>query len=136
MCFCRTACHRGKKFRHDLPCRRAGATPRTFWAAESRKSGVAPARFSVFSTVTFPFTAFSISHGFKKLLAPQGEETGEDEGGVCSPYLLHPFPSGSCSGTEKRQSTSASKCTVARRSLPAKSWRMSDSVTRPTFHPR
>ena len=29
-------------------CRRAGATPRTFWAAESRKSGVAPARFGVF----------------------------------------------------------------------------------------
>lgn len=27
---------------------RAGATPRTFWAAESRKSGVAPARFSSF----------------------------------------------------------------------------------------
>ena len=34
----------------------AGATPRTFWAAESRKSGVAPARFSVFSTLTFAFT--------------------------------------------------------------------------------
>src|SRR5437879_9289101 len=53
MCFCRTACHRGKNGRHDLPCRRAGATPRTFWAAESRKSGVAPARFGVFFTVTF-----------------------------------------------------------------------------------
>src|ERR1700723_4716744 len=49
----RSPCHRGKNSRHDLPCRRAGATPRTFWAAESRKSGVAPARFSVFSTVTF-----------------------------------------------------------------------------------
>src|SRR6266851_1519433 len=35
----------------------AGATPRTFWAAESRKSGVAPARFGVFSAVTFAFTA-------------------------------------------------------------------------------
>src|SRR6266446_1965704 len=57
MCFCRSACHRGKNGRHDLPCRRAGATPRTFWAAESRKSGVAPARFGVFSTVTFAFTA-------------------------------------------------------------------------------
>src|SRR5579862_445815 len=33
--------------------RRAGVTPRTFWAAESRKSGVAPARFGAFSTVTF-----------------------------------------------------------------------------------
>jgi len=51
MSFFRTACHRGKNSRHDLPCRRAGATPRTFWAAESRKSGVAPARFGVFSTV-------------------------------------------------------------------------------------
>src|SRR6266852_2191413 len=35
----------------------AGATPRTFWAAESQKRGVAPARFGVFSTVTFAFTA-------------------------------------------------------------------------------
>src|SRR5439155_11906758 len=51
--FSRSVCHRGKNSRHDLPCRKAGATPRTFWAAESRKSGVAPARFSVFSTVTF-----------------------------------------------------------------------------------
>src|ERR1700756_2922646 len=56
MCFFRTACHRGKNRRHNLPCRRAGATPRTFWAAESRKSGVAPARFGVFFTVTFAFT--------------------------------------------------------------------------------
>src|SRR5260370_5517959 len=53
MSFFRTACHRGKNSRHDLPCRRAGATPGTFWAAEGRKSGVAPARFGVFSTVTF-----------------------------------------------------------------------------------
>ena len=100
---------------------RAGATPRTFWAAESRKSGVAPARFGVFSTVTFPFTAFYISYSSKKLLAPQGEETGEDEGGVCSPYLLHPFSSGFCSGTANRQSTSVAKCTVAGRLLPPKS---------------
>src|SRR5713101_3513447 len=58
VCFFRTPCHRGKNGRHDLPCRRAGATPRTFWAAESRKSGVAPARFDVFSTVTFAFPGF------------------------------------------------------------------------------
>jgi hypothetical protein len=32
---------------------RAGATPRIFWAAESRKSGVAPARFCFFPAVTF-----------------------------------------------------------------------------------
>src|SRR5580704_9768459 len=120
----RTPCHRGKNSRHGLPCRRAGATPRTFWAAESRKSGVAPARFGVFSTVTLACAAFCIRLSSKKLLAPQGEETGEDEGGVCSPYLLHPFSSGSCSGTAKRQSTSVAKCTVRWRWLPPKSWRM------------
>jgi hypothetical protein len=32
--------------------KRAGATPRTFWAAESRKSGVAPARFYLSNSVT------------------------------------------------------------------------------------
>src|SRR5437773_3784632 len=37
----------------DFLCRRAGATPRNFWAAWPQKSGVAPARFSLFSTVTF-----------------------------------------------------------------------------------
>ena len=37
---------------------RAGVTPRTFWAAESRKSGVAPARFGVLSTASFLFAAF------------------------------------------------------------------------------
>src|SRR5258707_6622114 len=136
MSFFRTACHRGKTSRKDLPCRRAGATRRTFWAAESRKSGVAPARFGVFFTVTLAFAAFCIRLSSKKLLAQQGEETGEDEGGVCSPYLLHLFPSGFGSGTANRQSTSAAKCTVARRSLPRKSWRISDSVTRRTFQPR
>src|SRR5213080_2701492 len=130
MCFFRTACHRGKNSRHDLPCRRAGATSRTFWAAESRKSGVAPARFGFVSTVTLACTAFCIRLSSKKLLAPQGEETGEDERAGCSPYLLHHLGSGSCSGTAKRQRTSVAKCTVARRSLPRKSWRMSDSVTR------
>src|ERR1700684_2166233 len=89
---------------------RAGATPRTFWAAESRKSGVAPARFGVFPTVTFACTALCIRLSAKKLLAPQGEETGEDEGGVCSPYLLHRFASGSFTGTANRRSTSAAKC--------------------------
>src|ERR1700691_4501970 len=53
VCFFRTPCHRGKNGWHDFPCRRAGATPRTFWAAESQKSGVAPARFGFFSAVTF-----------------------------------------------------------------------------------
>jgi len=40
------------------PACRAGATPRTFWAAESRKSGVAPARFDVLSIAPFLFAAF------------------------------------------------------------------------------
>src|SRR6267378_5032600 len=55
--FFRTPRHPGKKGRHELPCQRAGATSRTFWAAESRKSGVAPARFDFFSTVTLVFAA-------------------------------------------------------------------------------
>src|SRR5690348_4994621 len=112
MCFFRTPCHRGKNSRHDLTCRRAGATPRTFWAAESRKSGVAPARFGFFSTVTFGCTAFCMRLSSKKLLGPQGEETGEDEGAVCSPYLLHPFSSGSCWATANLHSTSVAKCTA------------------------
>jgi hypothetical protein len=33
--------------------KRAGATPRTFWAAESRKSGVAPARFCSLNSAAF-----------------------------------------------------------------------------------
>jgi hypothetical protein len=70
---------------------RAGATPRTFWAAESQKSGVAPARFGVFSNVTFPFTEFPISRSSKKLLAPQGEDRGEDEDEVCISCILHPL---------------------------------------------
>ena len=40
---------------------RAGATPRTFWAAESRKSGVAPARFGSFPAAAF-WVSFQASH--------------------------------------------------------------------------
>src|SRR5215471_7260720 len=68
---------------------RAGATPRTFWAAGSQKSRVAPARFSLFSTVTFAGIAFRISFVLNKLAAPQGDESGEGEGGGCNPYFLH-----------------------------------------------
>src|SRR6266446_1950610 len=56
MCFFRAACHRGKKQSARFTVPQGGSDPRTFWAAESRKSGVAPARFGVFSTVTFAFT--------------------------------------------------------------------------------
>ena len=53
-----------------------GSDPTNFiWAAESRKSGVAPARFGVFSTVTFLFTVFRIRLSVKDFAAPQGEET-------------------------------------------------------------
>src|SRR5260370_35898536 len=64
---------------------------------------------------------FPISHSAKKLLAPQVEELGEDEAEVCSSYVLHVFPSGSCSGTATRQSTSVTKCTVVWRLLPRNS---------------
>ena len=73
----------------DLPCRRAGATPRTFWAAESRKSGVAPAQFSDFFCVTFLFLVSLISSFSRDLCGSQGEEDSEDEAEVRNSYLLH-----------------------------------------------
>src|SRR5260370_35180776 len=48
-----------KKVRHALLRRGAGAPPQNFWAAWPQKSGVAPARFWLFSTVTFGFLAFA-----------------------------------------------------------------------------
>src|SRR6267154_11885 len=89
MCFCRTACHRGKNGQHDLPCRRAGATPRTFWAAESRKSGVAPAQPGAFFCVTFLIPVSFISSFCRDLCESQGEEDGEDEAEVRNSYFLH-----------------------------------------------
>src|SRR6266481_2395181 len=88
VCFFRTPCHRGKNSRHDLPCRRAGATPRTFWAAESRKSGVAPAQSGVFFCVTFLILVSFISSFSRDLCASQAEEDGEDEAEVGNSYLL------------------------------------------------
>src|SRR5215472_9006355 len=73
---------------------RAGATPGTFWAAGSQKSGVAPARFSLFSTVTFVGIAFCISFVLNKLAAAQGDEGGEHEGVGCNPFSLHPSAPG------------------------------------------
>src|SRR5437867_3160052 len=107
--------------RHRFVCRRAGATPRNFWAAWPQKSRVAPARFSPFSTVTFPCTASCISSVSDKLLAPQGDETGEEGGGGCNPYLLHPSPSGSRSGAPTRRSNSVPKWAVAGWSDPPNS---------------
>ena len=122
-----------KKHTARITVPEGGSDPTNFWAAESRKSGVAPARFGVFSTVTLAFAAFSISRSFKRLLLPQAEELAEVESDGCSSYLLHFFLSGSCSGTATRQSTSVAKCTVAWRLLQPKSRRMSESLTRPTF---
>src|SRR5262249_50556677 len=45
----------GKKSEAPVQVPRAGATPKTFWAAESPKSGVAPARFGIFSAGHFFF---------------------------------------------------------------------------------
>jgi hypothetical protein len=39
--------------------------------------------------VPFPFTKFPISRSSKKLLAPQGEDRGEDEDEVCMCCILH-----------------------------------------------
>src|SRR6266436_6550909 len=67
----------------------AGATPRTFWADESRKSGVAPAQSGVFSCVTFAILVSFISSFSRDLCASQAEEDGEDEAEVGNSYLLH-----------------------------------------------
>src|SRR5258707_13871120 len=72
--FFRAPRHRGKKGRHELPCRRAGATPRTFWAAESRKSGFAPARFDFFFHGDFPFPRCRIAPVSKDFGSRAGEE--------------------------------------------------------------
>jgi len=82
-----------KKEQHRFVCRRAGATPRTFWAAGGQKSGVAPARFSAFSTVTFPRIWGPYFFAAEQIAFTQGEETGEDEGAGSNSYLLHLFHS-------------------------------------------
>jgi hypothetical protein len=71
----------------------AGATPKTFWAAEGRKSGVAPAQSGVFFCVTFLILVSFISSFSRDLCASQGEEDGEDEveaGNSYLPHLLRP----------------------------------------------
>ncbi len=56
----------------------AGATPRTFWAAGSRKSGVAPAHFRNFSDATFAsFPEHMVSVLFR-LTGSEGEEVADD----------------------------------------------------------
>ena len=62
-----------------------------FWAAESRKSGVAPAQFGDFFCVTFLFLVSLIPSFPRDLCASRGEEDGEDEAEVRNSYLLHLF---------------------------------------------
>src|SRR6266478_5379983 len=69
----------------------AGATPKPFWAALGRKSGVAPAQSGVFFCVTFLILVSFISPCFRDLSASQGEEGCEDEAEVRNSYLLHPL---------------------------------------------
>jgi hypothetical protein len=83
VCVCRRA-KRGS----EVPAR-AGATLRTSWAAESRKSGVAPAQFGDFFCVTFLYLVSLISSFSRDLCGSQGEEDGEDEAEVRNSYLLH-----------------------------------------------
>jgi len=59
-----------------------------FWAAESRKSGVAPAQFGDFFCVTFLFLVSVISPFSRDLRGSQGEEDGEDEAEVRNSYPL------------------------------------------------
>jgi hypothetical protein len=65
-----------------------GSDPRTFWAAESRKSGVLP-RVSV---VSIPLLlGFRLLHRvfFQRTAAPQGEDIGEGRGAVWKCYVRH-----------------------------------------------
>src|SRR5215467_4328847 len=97
-----------------------GSDPGNFWAARPQKSRVAPARFSLFSTVIFARNAFRISFVMNKVPALQGDESGESEGGGCNPYLLHPSPPGPCSGAPNRWSISVLKRAMTGRLVPPK----------------
>src|SRR5947209_14709079 len=81
--------HRGKNTWHSHLCRRAGATPRFTWAAEGRKSGVAPARFGVFSTASFLLAAFLLLSRSKTSLHPGCRKSGRKR---CSTSFLSPSP--------------------------------------------
>ena len=66
-----------RQFNRCVLLKRAGATPRTLWAAESRKSGVAPARFGSFSDVAFGFS-FQASHSLSAECAATRVKTLEE----------------------------------------------------------
>ena len=59
---------------------RAGATPKTFWAAESRKSGVAPARFGASFFGAFLCCDLLTPFGFLGLADEEGEGIREESG--------------------------------------------------------
>src|SRR5258706_3961990 len=115
---------------------RAGATPKTFWAAEGPKSGVAPARFGDFSAA-----GFAPGFRFKFLIAQcvfsgRGAEAGEDggaEGDFCG---LHCLSSAFTPLLPAAFQISTSNST--RRHLPSggNSSRIWSSVVLPPFHPR
>jgi len=108
----------------------------TFGRLGRKKVGSLPPVSVFFPTVTFPSTASCISSVSDKVLAPQGDEAGEEEGGGRNPYLLHPSFSASRSGAPTRRSNSVPKCAVTAWLTPPNSWRMSSWVTRPAFHLR
>ena len=77
----------------QLSCRvlakRAGATPRTFWTAESRKSGVASARFDSLHNAAFEISGSDVplSQGFEHA---EGEDLGAGEVAELNSCILHP----------------------------------------------
>ena len=68
---------------------RAGATPKTFWAAESRKSGVAPARFGPSISGAFSRRDLLTGFGFLGLTDEEGEGLREESGAGRNSYHLH-----------------------------------------------
>jgi hypothetical protein len=60
----------------------------TFWAAESRKSGVAPARFGSFPAVAFEIPVLHVSV-LREVQDGEGEVWGEDGGEERNSYILH-----------------------------------------------
>ncbi|MGB2669296.1 MAG: hypothetical protein WAO11_01135, partial [Candidatus Acidiferrum sp.] len=61
-----------------------------FWAAESRKSGVAPARFVVLSAASFLLAVFFVPLSDKDFAPLQGEESDKGKSAERHFYLLHP----------------------------------------------
>ncbi len=67
--FIQSLCHCGKKEQHKSLCKRAGATPKDFWAACRKKVGFSRP-FWTFSHGDFPFPLLRISPCFKHFGLP------------------------------------------------------------------